>query len=55
MNAITETPVGRQPLTSRIGFATIDMENAAPERMRPTMTWRIDGKTGRPVASWFVR
>ena len=44
MNAITEAPEARKSLTSQTGFATIDMEKAAPERMRPTMTWRIDGK-----------
>jgi hypothetical protein len=55
MNAITQAPVARQSLTSQTGFATIDIENAAPERTRPTMAWQIDGKTGRPVASWFLR
>jgi hypothetical protein len=40
MNAITEAPVARQSLTSQTGFATIDIENAAPERTRPTMAWQ---------------
>ena len=48
MNAITEAPVARQSLTSQTGFATIDTEKAAPERMRPTMAWQIDGKTVVP-------
>jgi hypothetical protein len=55
MNAIIEAPVARQSLISQTGFATIDMEKAVPERMRPTMAWQIDGKTGRPVALWVIR
>lgn len=54
MNAVTDVQVAHQSLTSQTGFATIDTE-AVPERMRPTMAWQIDGKTGRPVARWVMR
>lgn len=55
MNAVTYAPAARQSLTTQIGFAAIDTEKAAPERMRPTIAWQIDGETGRPVARWVVR
>ena len=53
MNAIAEAPVARQSLASQTGFTIT--EKAAPERMRPTMAWQIDGKTGRPLALWVIR
>jgi hypothetical protein len=48
MNAIAEAPLARQSLASQTGFTIT--EKAAPERMRPTMAWQIDGQTGRPLA-----
>jgi hypothetical protein len=53
MNAITEAPAARLSLTSQKGFASIDMEKAAPQRMRGTMACQIDGKSGHliPVES----